>query len=308
MDAGEFVRRFKNKMDKNEDSKFVFFLGAGCSVSSGIPAAGGLVKTWLPRVKKLVTDDESDYEDWAVEYYSGYDGTNASLFYGDVINDLCLTFEGRRREIERLTEGKDPSFGYAALAKLMSHKDYGRKCNAVLTVNFDDLVADALYLYTHKKPLIISHDSLVGFVRLTRTRPLVIKLHGDALLEPRNTESETSQLPEQVKDVLKNFLSETGLIFVGYGGNDKSIAEILTKLPDDSSLPWGIYWIGKDIPENDIGEWLKKRNAIWVKHRDFDELMLLMWKEFNLDHPDETRFEKLIGTYNQTFDRGFRKT
>ena len=302
MDAGEFVRRFKNKMDKNEDSKFVFFLGAGCSISSGIPAAGGLVKTWLPRVKKLVTDDETDYEDWATKYYSGYAGTNASLFYGNVINDLCLTFEGRRREIERLTEGRDPTFGYAVLAKLMSHKDYGRKCNAVLTVNFDDLVADALYLYTHKKPLIISHDSLVGFVRLTRTRPLVIKLHGDALLEPRNTESETSQLPEQVKYVLKNFLSETGLIFVGYGGNDKSIAEILNQLPE-GSLPWGIYWIGNEIPENNIGEWLKKRNAIWVKHRDFDELMFLIWNEFNFDHPDGERFDKLLDTYNQTFDK-----
>jgi len=212
-----------------------------------------------------------------------------------------LTSDGRQREIERLTEGKDPSFGYAVLAKLMSHKKYGRNCNAVLTVNFDDLVADALYLYTHKKPLIISHDSLVGFVRITRTRPLVIKLHGDALLQPRNTERETSQLSTNVKDVLTNFLSETALIFVGYGGNDKSIAEILSDLPG-GSLPWGIYWVGKEIPENNIGVWLKKRNAIWVKHRDFDELMLLVWNEFNLDHPDETRFKNLTEKYYQTFN------
>jgi len=301
MDVGEFVRRFKNKMDENEDIKFVFFLGAGCSVSSGIPAAGELVRNWLPRLKRLKTGDNSNYEDWAKEHYLGYDGTNDSLFYGNVINDLFLTSDGRQREIERLTEGKDPSFGYAVLAKLMSHRKYGRNCNAVLTVNFDDLVADALYLYTHKKPLIISHDSLVGFVRITRMRPLVIKLHGDALLEPRNTKHETSQLPTRVKEVLKNFLSETALIFVGYGGNDKSIAEILNELPE-GSLPWGIYWIGNKIPENNIGQWLRKRNAIWVTHRDFDELMLLIWDEFNLDHPDEKRFNRLTETYYQTFN------
>ncbi len=258
MDVEEFVRRFKNKMDENEDSKFVFFLGAGCSVSSGIPDAGELVRNWLPRLKRLKTGDDNDYEDWAKEHYQGYDGTNGSLFYGNIINDLFKTSVGRQREIERFTEGKDPSFGYAVLAKLMSHKKYGRNCNAVLTTNFDDLVADALYLYTHKKPIIISHDSLVGFVRTTRMRPLVIKLHGDALLQPRNTESETSQLPSRLKEVLNNFLYETGLIFVGYGGNDKSIAEILNQLPE-GSLPWGIYWIGDTIPENNIGEWLKKR-------------------------------------------------
>jgi len=91
MDVAEFVRRFKNKMDENEDSKFVFFLGAGCSVSSGIPAAETLVRNWLPRLKRLKTGDNSDYEDWAKEHYVGYDGTNGSSFYGNVIIVILLT-------------------------------------------------------------------------------------------------------------------------------------------------------------------------------------------------------------------------
>ncbi len=47
--AEEFVRRLKDQI--NQDSKLVFFLGAGCSISSGIPGAGDLVKSWLPRLK-----------------------------------------------------------------------------------------------------------------------------------------------------------------------------------------------------------------------------------------------------------------
>jgi len=302
LDAGEFVRRFKQLITEPEDSKFAFFIGAGCSISSGIPGAEGLVKNWLPRLKKLKKGDESnygDYKDWAKKQY-GYDGNNAASLYGTVIKDLFLTPEERQREIERITEGKDPGFGYAVLAQLMGHKNYGSHCNSVLTVNFDDLVADALYLYTQKKPLVISHDSLVGFVKLTRTRPLVIKLHGDARLEPKNTSQETEKLDENVGEVIKNFLSETGLIFVGYGRYDESIAELLKDLPE-SALPWGIYWINDKIPDGEIGQWLKERDAVWVKHTDFDELMLLIRDEFGLDHPDKKRFEKLNEQYYKTF-------
>lgn len=301
MDAGEFVRRLKHDIEDYEDSKFVFFIGAGCSISSGIPGSKDLVKRWLPRLKKLKTGDENNHVEWAKETFPGYDENSAANLYGTVIEKLFLQSEARQREIEQLIDGIDPGFGYAVLAKLMSNKKYGSHCNAALTVNFDDLIAYALYLYTHKKPLVIAHESLVGFVRSTRKRPLVLKLHGDARLEPKNTNSETSNLGNNVKIVLKNFLSETGLIFMGYGGHDESIANILKELPQNC-LPWGIYWVGDEIPAGSIGNWLRERNAILVKQKDFDELMLLIWSEFKLSHPDEERFNNLLMTYRKTFE------
>ena len=300
MKTEEFIRRLKNLIKDHEDSKFIFFLGAGCSISSGIPGAAKLVKSWIPRLKKVKTGSEDNFESWIKGIYPEYNEENASLFYGKIIEDLFLTSEERQREIERLTEGKDPGFGYAVLAQLMTHKECGRHCNVVLTVNFDDLIADALYLYTQKKPLVISHESLAGFVRITRTRPLVIKLHGDARLEPKNTELETKELAESVRRVLKNLLCETGLIFLGYGGHDQSISEILDELPSDA-LPWGIYWIGSKIPKGETGVWLKRRDAVWVNHNDFDELMLLMLNEFDLSHPKKDRFDRLMNTYFETF-------
>lgn len=53
MDLEEFVRRLRSDTAKAETEKrFALFLGAGCSVSSGIPAAGGLVQDrWLPRLR-----------------------------------------------------------------------------------------------------------------------------------------------------------------------------------------------------------------------------------------------------------------
>jgi len=83
-------------------------LGAGCSVSSGIPGARTLVKDWLPRLKKLKTGCNDNCDSWIHEIYPDYTEDKASLYYGNVIEDLFLTPEERQREIERLTEGKDP--------------------------------------------------------------------------------------------------------------------------------------------------------------------------------------------------------
>ena len=298
----EFVRRIKELVSGHEDSKFVFFFGAGCSASSGIPTAGELVKSWLPRLKRIKTGSEKEWENWAKEKY-GYKENTASSLYGKVIEDLFLTPQERQKEIERLIEGKNPGFGYAVLAQIMAHNTYGKHFNIVLTVNFDDLIADALYLYTNKKPLVITHDSLFSFVRITTSRNLVIKLHGDARLEPKNTKSETKKLKEGVKEVIKELLSEFGIIFVGYGGHDNSIAELFSELPP-SALPWGIYWVDDKIPDTQHGKWLKKReNSVWVRHNDFDELMLLFFNEFGLEHPDDSRYTKVIQAYYDTFEK-----
>jgi len=299
--VGEFVRRLKILLE-NPDSRFSFFLGAGCSVSSGIPAAGTLVRRWLPELEQRETGGQNHHDEWVKEIFPGYDGDNAARFYGEVMKKLFPSGEERQQEIERLVEGKDPGFGYAVLAQLISDPTCGRHCNIVLTTNFDDLVADALYLYTNKKPLVILHESLFSFVRIGRTRPLVLKLHGDARVQPKNVTSETKQLDEAVERVLINLLQETGLIFIGYGGNDKSIVGILEQLPGDKP-PWGVYWVRDTLPESDLHTWLKDRNATWVKHLDFDELMLLIRNEFGLSHPDRSRFEELMNRYLETFKR-----
>lgn len=294
IEANELARRLKESVN-DPDSRFAFFLGAGCSISSGIPGAGTLVRNWLPKLKKLRTGSEDNLEELVKKEFPKYVGDNPALLYGEVIEKLFLTPQ------ERQFEEKDPGFGYAVLAQVISNKDYGRHFNFVLSTNFDDMVADALYLYTNKKPLVISHESLVGFVKISRTRPLVIKLHGDARLTPRNTELETKKLNDAVKKVLSNLHSETGLIFIGYGANDESIANILHELHKDA-LPWGIYWVNNGIPDKDkMGKWLENRKATWVKHLDFVQLMLIIGDEFELKEPNWKRFGKLQDTYLNSF-------
>ena len=290
MQVHEFVRRFKSLIKSN--AKFCFFLGAGCSVTSGVKAAGSLVEEWLPKLKELEVGDSENFDKWLGRRYPNYEKDNAANYYGQIIEDLFPSPKERQKEIERQLEDAYPGFGYAVLAKLID--EYGIYCNIIITTNFDDMVADALYLYTNKKPIVIFHDSLANFVRISDTRPYVIQLHGDSKLSPRNTKDETDELGNEVQNVIENLFSETGLIFIGYGGNDNSVNKFFNGLSKDKVLfPLGIYWVGKSITNNNMRKFLKDRKAIRVDHKNFDELMLYILEEFEIEPIFDTKLENV---------------
>lgn len=296
--ANEFSKRLKADSDM-PDGRFAFFLGAGCSVSSGIPSAGSLVKSdWLPRLRDLRAPERKDLDVWAKEQFPEYDFDNPAVSYGPVMGQLFLQQEIRQLEVERLCDGKFPAFGYAVLATLVAQKK--GVFNVVLTTNFDEMVPDALYLYTRARPLVIGHESLAGYIRPTRTRPLVIKLHGDFRLSPQNTSAETEMLKKEVERQIANLLHDRGLIVMGYGGNDQGIAKMLKALPKES-LPFGIYWISGSEPQGILRTWLEERNAVWIQNADFDEMMLLIRDAFSLPHPDQKPLEAVFRKYGEMY-------
>ena len=147
---------------------------------------------WLPRLQDYEARDRKDLDAWVKEEFADYEDSRAALFYGPVMERLFLDPESQQHEIERLCSKCYPFFGYAVLAALMAWK--GGCFSVALTTNFDDLIADALYLFTDSRPLVIQHESLAGFIRPTRTRPLVVKLHGDHRLAPKSTSKQTAEL------------------------------------------------------------------------------------------------------------------
>ena len=298
--GAEFVRRLRAKVVQG-DCPIAFFLGAGCSVSSGIPASRDLVRDrWLPRLRHFLAGPRGqDVEEWAIEHVPGYDPEKPASSYGPVMEMLFHEDLWRQREIEDLCQGRMPTFGYGVLATLMAERP--EAFSVVLTTNFDDLVEDSLYLFTGRRPLVIHHESLAGYIRSHRTRPMVVKLHGDHQLSPKNTVKEVGRILENVEEGVNGLLLERGLVFLGYGGADKGIVSMLRKLPE-SALPHGIYWIAKDWPETDLGSWLaNRRNVTWVKSADFDELMLLIRHEFDLPHPKRDRIMAVFDGYETTF-------
>src|SRR5215213_3428116 len=204
MSAGEFVRRLRSYVDQ-ADRHYVFWLGAGCSVTSDIPAATGLVRDdWLPQLQRI-KGGAGEIDGWTSEEFPDYEPDDAGALYGAVMDELFPLPEERQRETERLCDGRVPGFGYGVLAALMSRDD--GFFSAALTTNFDDLVADAMDVFGGRRPLVIQHESLAGFVRPGRVRrPLVVKVHGDHRLNPLHTAIETEELKAGVSDGIRGLL------------------------------------------------------------------------------------------------------
>lgn len=298
MSAEEFVRRIGLAADQN-DTHFVFWIGAGCSISSGIPGAASLVTDrWLPQLQRIRGGGDLDLKDWAAQAFPGYDVNDPATKYGEIMGELFIHPEARQREVEALCDGRYPGFGYAVLAALLARQD--GLFNVALTTNFDDLIADAMYVFTEARPLVIPDESLAGFIRPTRMRPLVVKVHGDHRLSPRNTVKETGELKKGISEGIHDLLHDRGVIFIGYGGNDAGIAEVLRALPRPA-LPLGVWWVNPSRPEGGLRSWLEERDAIWVETRGFDELMLLFRDEFDLDPPSPNKFERVFAGYLETY-------
>jgi len=300
IDVEEFLVRLRRLLGR--DGLVAFFLGAGASISSGIPGAATLTVRWVRELHRMESSGRREpFDRWCAAHCPEYDMANPARSYAAVMRRLFPTRAERQQEIERVVAGHDPGFAYATLAQLLTHDALGERCNVVLTTNFDDLVADALYVFTRSRPLVVSHEALVSYAAFGRRRPTILKLHGDAMLEPRNTADEVAELAPGFVESLRQHLRSRALVVIGYGGNDRGVFTALSALPHDT-VTHGIYWVSDQLPDNDFGTWLQEQpEAFHVRHLDFDALMAIAKAEFKLPNPDASRFTNLMQLYRSTF-------
>lgn len=315
IEAGELKHKIRTVKDlvnyisvkENKDtSNYSIFLGAGASRSSGISTAFELIVEWMEELyerynyKKFELNNNSDNDLYARyrELKLYFEREQASWF--DATNPYSSLFEKkfdlapqRRRFIENEVDGKLPSIGYAYLVSLVKHNYF----NSIFTTNFDDLINEAFYQLSNRRPIVCAHDSSVHSISVTSQRPKIIKLHGDYLFEDiKSTLKETESLENNIKDKLIEFCKEYGLIVVGYAGNDRSIMDTLEYLiKSDSYLKNGIYWC---IRENDeINPKLKSffwKDGVYPVIIDgFDEF-------FNTLHRELLGSTKVFNTYGES--------
>ena len=294
----EFVAEIKVGGNYSGPS-YTLFLGAGCSRSSEIPIAGELVRDhWIP---KMAPSGEDPIE-WAENHINGFDRNDPAASYGAVIEKCFRNPMVRQLEIERICEAASPGFGYSVVAQLCAQNN--TPFSVVLTTNFDDLVADAMFLYTtESRPLVIHHAALAEYIRPTRNRPMVVKLHGDARLSPKNTVLETDTIEKAMREQVKNLLTGRGLLFFGYAGADDSVFQMLAELPPNA-LELGVYWINENPPSSEqFQKWLEEREAAWVKYTDFDEAMLRFFRAYDFEPPQRDRFDRIFDTWDGQFEK-----
>jgi SIR2-like domain/Tetratricopeptide repeat len=254
--------------DAGTNPSFAFFLGAGASHQSGIIIASEMVKFFKERIfeeecpERLNTDEEK--ESWLreQEWYK----TEGSE-YGKCFEHFAAKETRRRRYIESIIEGKEPSFGYVVLANLLA----SNYINTIITTNFDDLVYSACTSYTGLRPIVHAYGNFASEMRITAQRPKILKLHGDYLYKVLNTETEIArQDPNMVKQVTR-ILSEYGLIVIGYGGGDKSIMDILSKFSEDNDLYWCV--MRGSQPNERVKGLLEDKGGFIVEIEGFDQMM-----------------------------------
>jgi Tfp pilus assembly protein PilF len=287
-----------------EDRAFAWVLGAGASVASGIPTGAQLVDRWLGELHEREHQNGEPVGNWATAAnlgITGFDYAQRASFYPRVFQRrfgpdpdegyACL---------ESLMADKDPSPGYSILARIIETTRH----RVVITTNFDNLVADALAIYTAVSPLVCGHESLASFVRPKMRRPVVCKIHRDLLLGPQNDPASLSKLSEAWVRTLTSLFGHYTPIFVGYGGNDDSLMGMLEKLaPADvpGRSVW-CYYKPDGQPPARIRALVAKLKGVLVPCPGFDKLMLLLGQELGiaaLDQAIETRAKQRADRYRE---------
>ncbi|WP_440091752.1 tetratricopeptide repeat protein [Pseudomonas syringae] len=257
------------------DRHFAFILGSGASFSSNIPTGKDLAQRWLTDLHLRECRNGQPLQEWAKKSGIGVSGLTfetAAEFYPQIFE---RRFRGDREsgyaELEKHMDGKTPSLGYTLLAEIIQETRH----KVVITTNFDNLVADALSMHAHQSPLVVAHESLVGFVRPQLRRPLVAKIHRDLYFNPINDHDGVSNLEEGWKIALKKLFQYFTPIVVGYGGNDGSLMGLLNSL-ELGDIAGRMIWCYRSgsPPPLLAQEVLAKHDGIKVQIPGFDEFML----------------------------------
>lgn len=311
IDHDEFIRNWQVTPHNNMN----LLLGAGASVSSGIPTGWLLSWEFKKRIfcsqNKHISDTKfKDLESPHVqqELQNYFDSQNnfpklgSAEEYSFYFEKCFTTQQHRQLFIQDLIKDQKPSLGYLCIGSLI---DSGI-IKHIWSTNFDDLVEKAVAKVNHTLSFAVySPETSQQYKNFSANLPCVLKLHGDYRYDYlRNTLEETNKLEELLR---KEFISEhqkNGLIIIGYAGNDESIRSVIADtLQEQKPFPLGLIWCIRpgEVPKNEIQEFVKLANekngcSGFLQIDNFDEFIYDLYSSKKLSIPD---IEKIADTLFQ---------
>jgi hypothetical protein len=258
----------RRQAKENNEPKAIVFIGAGCSVSAGIPRASEIVDYILgefksnPDVKALPAEPKPEY--------------------AKLMN--CLSPKERKKLFKHYVSNAKINVSHIYLAHLLEqgYVDY------IVTTNFDNLTLRALALYNNFPPV---YD--ISILRDMTTTSLdtgsVTFLHGQHNgLWQLNTPDEMAKVHEDgvLKDIFTKITNNRTWIVIGYSGDD-FIFDQLVKL---GRFDNGLFWVGYKEYEPSgrvLQELLNVPNAesFLVKGYDADSFFIKLNAELNETQP-----------------------
>jgi hypothetical protein len=264
------------------------FLGAGASISSGIPSASLCIWEWKrnifltnnPGVERQFSEltlrsVQERIQRW-LDTKGMYPANGSPEEYSFYI-EQCFPIGQHRRQffVDKIRPAR-PHVGYKLLC-LLAETGIVRSS---WTTNFDGLVAKTATGF-NITPVEVGIDCQHRAVRQPRRGELLcVSLHGDYRYDKlKNTDDELQQQEAQLKAALVTELQNTALVVFGYSGRDKSVMDALAAAYSRPGTA-GLYWCGF---EDEITEPVRKlleiaraagRTVYFVPTMGFDDALI----------------------------------
>lgn len=262
------------------------FLGAGASISSGIPSAESCIWEWKrnifltnnPGLEKQFSElslksVRDRIQNW-LDLKGTYPRQGSIKEYSFFIEQCYPISQHRRQFFAEKIKSAQPHIGYKLLC-LMAQAEIIR---SVWTTNFDGLVAKAASSFDIV-PIEIGIDTQNRAYRQPRRDELpCVSMHGDYRYdELKNTDEELKNQEVGLRSALMDTVQESSLIVVGYSGRDESIMRTLEEAfssPGISSLYWCDFGDTIDEPVLKLIETARanKRIAHFIPTMGFDDI------------------------------------
>ena len=279
LQVDEFVRSIK----VNNKSPHALLLGAGASLSSGVPSAHQCINDWKreifvtnnPTMKDLVAEQsvvsvQQRIDSWLKS--NGHWPSEGVDDYSYFIEKCHPIAEDRRKYFAPWIRNARPHVGYQLLCILAQ----AQIVRSVWTTNFDTLLPKAAAA-TSLTPIEIGIECQHRTFRQPSITELpCVSIHGDYRYDDlKNTDEELRNQEELLKRALIDSLATQSLIVMGYSGRDESVMEVLEEALCRSG-PSKLYWCGfSDSPSKRTRDLIDKvhrvnRQAFYVPNSDFD--------------------------------------
>ena len=265
------------------------FVGAGASISSGIPSAQMCIWEWkrsifltnnpgleeqfselsLPGIRRKI-------QNW-LDRQGHFPPNEARDEYGFYIQKCFPIPEDRRAYFQEKIRSSRPHVGY----QLLCHLAEADLIRTVWSTNFDGLAARAAAVFS-LTPLEIGIDSQHRLTRAPAQGELqCMSLHGDYRYDAlKNTAAELQTQEEGLRKALIEQARSAPLIVAGYSGRDKSVLDALWAAYRKPG-PGVLYWCGSsdDTAPPHVAALIRHarahgRDAYYVPTLGFDNLMM----------------------------------
>lgn len=277
----------------SKNDTYSLLLGAGCSISSGIPSAYDCIWDWK---KTIYKSNNSITQDWIENYKNpkvqekiqnwldnqgGYIESGCKKEYSFYAKKCFPIEKNRNQYFQKICSNVKPSVGYKTIPLLVKQGIL----DSVWTTNFDDLILNSCVL-GGVQGIEVALDTVERINQRTQNKNElpIIKLHGDFKFgDLKNTSEELQNQDETFRQKLIDYISDKHLIVLGYSGRDSSLMSTLKSAYSKKGA--GIlFWCGYGENSNsEVSELLhfvnsKGRTAFYISIDGFDSTMLNLTK------------------------------